>query len=74
MSTAYDELIQLRQDGKYSDLPFVMESDYNKTYLNWCKEKNLQPSDETAAKFLEEVENDMFDHQTNIDTNGFFSL
>lgn len=74
MSTAYDELVQLRQDGKYSDLPFVMESDFNTTYLNWCKEKDLQPSDETAKNFLNELENDMFEHQTNIDTNGFFAL
>ena len=74
MAKEYDELVQLRQEGKITDLLFVMDSEYNQTFLEWCKEKNTEPSDESASRFLEEQEYDMFDFQSNPDNYGFFSL
>lgn len=73
MSKNYDELVQLRQAGKINDLLFVMDSDFATTYLKWCDEKKLEPSNESASQFLDEIEFDMFDNQTNIE-NGIFSL
>lgn len=64
MAKDYDELVQLRQDGKISDLLFVMDSEFNTTYLEWCQENNTEPSDESAQDFLNEIEADMFHNQT----------
>lgn len=74
MVKSLDELIQLHQEGKITELQFVMESEYAQTYLNWCAEKGVDPSESSASDFWEEYEYDMFEHQSNIDTDGFFSL
>lgn len=74
MVKSLDELIQLRQEGKITELQFVMDSEYAKTYLNWCAEKRVDPSDSSASDFWEEFEYDMFEQQSNIETDGFFSL
>lgn len=74
MAKDYNELVQLRQEGKIGDLMFVMDSEFNITYLQWCDENRTEPSDESAARFLEEIEFDMFEHQSNSDTDGLFSL
>lgn len=60
----YEELIQQFQEGKLKALHFVMDSDYNHLYLEWCEERNVEPSDESANDFLDELEDDMWQHQT----------
>lgn len=75
MAKDYNELVQLRQDGKINDLLFVMENkDINQTYLDWCIENNIEPSETTASQFLEEMENEMFEFQSNQDYHGIFAL
>lgn len=75
MAMNFDELIQLRQDDKIGDLLFVMENtEYNQSFIEWCKENKVEPSNETAARFIDELEYDMFDFQSNQVNNGFFSL
>lgn len=71
---SYDELVQLRQDGKITNLLFIMDSDLNFTFLDWCVEMGKEPSDSSASEFLEEFEYDMFETQSNVNLNGFFSL
>lgn len=74
MAKNFDELVQLRQDGKINDLIFIMDSEFNSTFLEWCDENKTEPSEESASQFLEELEFEMFEHQTNSDHYGLFSL
>ena len=75
MATNFEDLIKLRQEDKIGDLLFVMENtEYNTTFLDWCRENHLNPSEETATRFIDELEYDMFEFQSNSDRHGFFSL
>lgn len=70
MTKSYEDLIQQFQEGKIKALRLVMDSEYNHLYLQWCEERKVEPSDESANNFLDELEYDMFDHQTNISDHG----
>lgn len=74
MAMDYVDLVQQFQEGKIKALRFVMDSEYNHLYLEWCEERKVEPSDESANDFLDELDYDMFEHQTNVDNYGFFSL
>ena len=44
----YDELVQLLQDGQIGHLRFMLESDNAESYLEWCEQHGIEPSDESA--------------------------
>ena len=40
----YDELVQLKQDGRIGWLEFVQLGDDAEDFFNWCEEHNEQPT------------------------------
>lgn len=74
MTAKYEDRIEKLQSGKVSYLEFVMEGEYKSSYIQWCEEHLVEPTDETAAQFIDEIEYDMFEFQSNSDLHGFFSL
>lgn len=57
----FDELMQLKQDGKIGWCDFALHSDHADEYLQWCVDHNVQPDDNNAELFLEETEERLFD-------------
>ena len=64
MSQSYEEMLQYHQEGRITLLQFIMTSEYNAVFLDWCKEKATEPSEESAQLFLDELEHDMEISQT----------
>ncbi len=60
---AHDELVNLLQDGKINFLQYVMSGENAQDYLEWCIEKQLEPSADSAELYCEYCEIDMLEHQ-----------
>ena len=50
---SYDELVQMKQDGKIGWLDFVMKGDDAKEYKQWCENHGEEPSEANAELFVE---------------------
>ncbi len=50
---SYEELVQLKQDGKIGWLEFVQQGDDAEDFKNWCEEHGEQQSEENAELFVE---------------------
>lgn len=50
---SYEELVQLKQDGKIGWLEFVQLGDDAEDFKNWCEEHGEQQSEEYAELFVE---------------------
>ena len=50
---SYDELVQMKQDGKIGWLDFVMKGDDADEYKQWCKDHGEEPTEENAELFVE---------------------
>ena len=50
---SYDELVQMKQDGKIGWLDFVMKGDDAEEYKQWCKNHGEEPSEANAELFVE---------------------
>lgn len=50
---SYDELVQMKQDGKIGWLDFVMKSDDADEYKQWCQDHGEEPTEENAELFVE---------------------
>lgn len=44
----YEELVQLRQDGRIGWKQFVLEGDDAEDYKQWCEDHGLEPTDDNA--------------------------
>ena len=49
----YDELVQLKQDGRIGWLEFVQLGEDAEDFFNWCEEHNEQPTEANAELFME---------------------
>ena len=49
----YEELVQLKQEGKIGWLEFVQQGDDAEDFKNWCEEHGEQQSEENAELFVE---------------------
>ena len=49
----YEELVQLKQDGKIGWLEFLQLGDDAEDFKNWCDEHGEQQSEENAELFIE---------------------
>lgn len=63
MKATYDELVEQYQDKRIGALQFVTNGDYAHIFIDWCYENSVDPSDETAEQFLDELEHDMLKSQ-----------
>lgn len=50
---SYEELVQLKQEGKNGWLEFVQQGDDAEDFKNWCEEHGEQQSEENAELFVE---------------------
>ena len=50
---SYDELVQIKQDGKIGWLDFVMKGDDADEYKQWCQDHGEEPTEENAELFVE---------------------
>ena len=50
---SYDELVQMKQDGKIGWLDFLLKGDDAEEYKQWCQDHDEEPSEENAELFVE---------------------
>ena len=50
---SYDELVQMKQDGKIGWLDFLLKGDDSEEYKQWCQDHNEEPTEENAELFVE---------------------
>ena len=50
---SYDELVQMKQDGKIGWLDFVMKGDDADEYKQWYQDHGEEPTEENAELFVE---------------------
>ena len=60
---SYDELVVLKQEGKINWLEFVKGSEQSQDYLQWCKDHNVDPTDDSAELYLEMTDATLMDGQ-----------
>ena len=49
----YNELVQMKQDGKIGWLDFLLKGDDADDYKQWCQDHNEEPTEENAELFVE---------------------
>lgn len=59
----YEELVQLRQDGRIGWKQFVLEGDDAEGYKQWCEDHGMEPTDENAELYAEMTDERMFENQ-----------
>ena len=50
---SYDELVQIKQDGKIGWLDFLLKGDDAEEYKQWCQDHDEEPTEENAELFVE---------------------
>jgi pyruvate-formate lyase-activating enzyme len=50
---SYNELVQMKQDGKIGCLDFLLKGDDAEEYKQWCQDHNEEPTEENAELFVE---------------------
>ena len=50
---SYDELVQMKQDGKIGWLDFVMKGDDADEYKQWCQDHGEEPTETNAELYVE---------------------
>ena len=50
---SYDELVQMKQDGKIGWLDFLLKGDDAEEYKEWCQDHDEEPTEENAELFVE---------------------
>ena len=50
---SYNELVQMKQDGKIGLLDFLLKGDDAEEYKQWCQDHNEEPTEENAELFVE---------------------
>ena len=59
----YEELVQLRQDGRIGWKQFVLEGDDAEGYKQWCEDHGTEPTDDNAELYVEMTDERMFENQ-----------
>ena len=59
----YEELAQLKQDGKIGWKQFVLEGDDADGYKQWCEDHGMEPTDDNAELYVEMTDERMFENQ-----------
>ena len=59
----YEELVQLRQDGRIGWKQFVLEGDEAEDYKQWCEDDGMEPTDDNAELYVEMTDERMFENQ-----------
>lgn len=57
----HEELVELLQEGKIGYLRFVLESENEQGYLEWCRTHGTDHSDESAEFYIEQTDIEQMD-------------
>ena len=49
----YDELVQMKQDGKIGWLDFLLKGNDAEEYKQWCQDHDEEPTEDNAELFVE---------------------
>ena len=60
---SYEELVQLKQEGKINWVDFVKAGDSREEYELWCGEPGVEENEDNAQLYLEMTENGIYDNQ-----------
>lgn len=63
MTRTDEELVRLRQDNRIGWLQFTLEGEHADEYMQWCREHNTHPSEETAEFYIDMTEQSVQDGQ-----------
>ena len=48
----YDELVQMKQDGKIGWLDFLLKGDDAEDYKQWCQDHGEEPTEANAVHYV----------------------
>ena len=60
---SYEELVQLKQDGKIGWLEFVQQVDNAEDFAQWCRDHNVKQTEDCAELFVEQTEERLWQEQ-----------
>jgi len=58
----FENLVELKQNGKIGWLEFVRQGVDADSYAQWCDEHGVEPSEDSAELFVEMTEERLFDN------------
>ena len=53
---SFDELVQLKQEGKIGWLEFVQLGENSEDFARWCEDHNVEQTEEYAELYAEQTE------------------
>lgn len=62
----YDELVQMKQDGRIGWLDFLMRGDDADAYKQWCQDHNEEPTEANAELYVEMTDEKALELMTTI--------
>ena len=69
MAQTYEELVQLKQDGKIGWLDFVLKGENSDDFKQWCKDHGTKQCEDAAELYVDMTDRNMSDHQIPDDDN-----
>jgi len=62
----YDELVQMKQDGRIGWLEFLMRGDDADDYKQWCQDHDEEPTEANAELYVEMTDEKALELMTTI--------
>lgn len=63
---SYEELVQLKQEGKIGWLEFVQQGDSAEDFAQWCQDHDVEQTEEYAELFVEQTEERFWKEQEGV--------
>ncbi len=60
---SYEELVQLKQEGKIGWLEFVQLGDSAEDFTQWCQDHNVEQTEEYAELYVEQTEERLWEER-----------
>lgn len=57
----FEELVQLKQNGKIGWCEFALLGEHAAQYIQWCDDHGVEPDDINAEVFLEQTEENLYE-------------
>lgn len=52
----FEELEQLKQEGRIGWVDFIQQSEYNESYQQWLHDRGAEPDEDNAELFVEQTD------------------
>lgn len=59
----FEELVQLKQDGKIGWVEFLQQSEYADAYAKWLKDRGAKADEDNAELFVDMTDANLMDSQ-----------